>query len=390
MSFSLTALVLDGFLNRETELKLLVKSFSDPKTRFGFTVVGKRRVGKTALLRRVKQDLEKKQLPCAYISVWDLTDQTLEEWSLKLSELIFEAYHPYISIKQKLKELAQTPLSLLRQVLPKLSVDFKLAEFISTSFALESRAKLSDDQQLERPFELLEVLAKATRKPLVLIIDEFPDLVNVKKSQGHLIGTAVIKKLRTIYERQHSLRLCVSGSIRRTMEIYCLDASSAFYRQLAPLEVKPLADKYIVQLYKKNRIKLADDGLKRLIEYVQGIPFYAQFLGRQIQQKQFKRSLRAADIDALVADFIAQEGNLLFREEFYKLSPKEKKLVLALCSQKQFSVTGIDKTINEHSSTVAKLLQSLQEKAALERLDKGVYEFTDPFFQLWLQGLAAT
>jgi len=49
----------------------------------------------------------------------------------------------------------------------------------------------------------------------------------------------IIKKIRTIYEGLENTILCISGSVRKTMEITALSPSSAFYRQFIIKNIGP-------------------------------------------------------------------------------------------------------------------------------------------------------
>lgn len=103
---------------------------------------------------------------------------------------------------------------------------------------------------IEKVFALTEDLSKEFNIRTVLMLDEFPSLIDVVN--GKKLGEGVIRKIRTIHERLERTILCISGSIRKTMDMAVLSSSSAFYRQFIVKNISPFDKVTTGELLSKN------------------------------------------------------------------------------------------------------------------------------------------
>ena len=76
---------------------------------------------------------------------------------------------------------------------------------------------------------------------------------------------------------------------------------------------------------------------------------------------------------------MSEEGDILFWEEWQRLSPKERKVALAL-AQGHSSPTRIAEAVGETPNAVSRYLQYLAEKEVTERIGSGVWVLSDPVF----------
>ena len=107
-----------------------------------------------------------------------------------------------------------------------------------------------------------------------------------------------------------------------------------------------------------------------------GIPFYLQFIGRA--------TYYSSSLDEAIKNFINQEGDLYFKEEFEKLNETEKAIVLALC-KKNKSLTEISNELNEPTTTIGRYISILLEQDTVSKESRGIYYLVDPLFGYWLQ-----
>ena len=82
---------------------------------------------------------------------------------------------------------------------------------------------------------------------------------------------------------------------------------------------------------------------------------------------------------------VGEEGDLIFKEEFERLSPKTR-LVMVTLAKGFHTPKTIASQIGEKVSNINRFLSYLEEKGQVYRRDKGVYETEDPVFARWLQG----
>ena len=377
MSFTLQPVKGRNFINRSKLLEEMLAELKDKGSTTGYALYGKRRIGKTSILKEVQRRLEQEDgIVVVYLSVWDIIGSTLPEFCQKLSLEVIEAYRPHIGLKYRANELLRTPLTLLRQILEEteLKIVYNEIEFLIT------RKKDTDEAVLiEHAFNISEKLGETADIKCVLLIDEFPSIIDLK-SNNVKIGEAVLRKIRTISEEWERTTLCISGSIRSTMNLAVLSSSSPFYRQLIVKEVNPLRQEHITELL-SQQLDISQEGIREIYDFSAGIPFYVQFIGKMLErtEKITLDSIRMAE-----REFLAEEGNILFKEEFDSLGPKERLIVLSIASgchaPKEMADALGDKTTN-----LNRFLTYLGEKGFVSKKKKGYYVLEDLVFERWMK-----
>ncbi len=81
---------------------------------------------------------------------------------------------------------------------------------------------------------------------------------------------------------------------------------------------------------------------------------------------------------------MTEEGNILFKEEFNTLSPKERLIIINIANECH-APKEIAKAIGDKISNVNRFLTYLSEKAYVSKEEKGHYVLDDPVFEKWLK-----
>ena len=377
MRFTLQPVKGDEFVNRTKILSEILFELRNKRSTTGYALYGKRRVGKTSILKEVQRQLdETDDIITVYYSVWNLVEFTLPEFCHRFSMAIIDAYRPHIGLKHKAKDLLQTPISVLRKMLDK--AEFKIV-YHEIEFLLSTNAKTDKDVAVERVFDLSEKLAKSTGTKCVLLLDEFPSLIDLK-SDNVKVGEAILKKIRTISEEWERTSLCISGSIRSTMELTVLSSTSPFYRQMIVKEVKPLKKEYVGEILRRN-IDITDEGIDEIYNFSGGIPFYIQFIGKMIERAG---ETTLESIKGLENEFLMEEGDILFKGEFNALSSKERLIVMNIANG-HHSPKELANVIGGRVSNISHFLMYLREMGYVSKEDRGYYVLEDPVFERWMQ-----
>lgn len=377
MRFTLQPVKGDEFVNRTEILSEILFELRNKRSTTGYALYGKRRVGKTSILKEVQRQLdETDDIVTVYYSVWNLVEFTLPEFCHRFSMAIIDAYRPHIGLKHKAKDLLQTPISVLRKMLDK--AEFKIV-YHEIEFLLSTNAKTDKDVAVERVFDLSEKFAKITGTKCVLLLDEFPSLIDLK-SDNVKVGEAILKKIRTISEEWERTSLCISGSIRSTMELTVLSSTSPFYRQMIVKEVKPLKKEYVGEILRRN-IDIPDEGIDEIYNFSGGIPFYIQFIGKMIERAG---ETTLESIKGLENEFLMEEGDILFKGEFNALSSKERLIVMNIANG-HHSPKELANVIGGRVSNISHFLMYLREMGYVSKEDRGYYVLEDPVFERWMQ-----
>ena len=370
---------LERFINRQELLDEMISELRDVESTTGYALYGKRRIGKTSVLKEVQRRLESEhKIVTVYFSVWDLIEFSVVEFCQRLSMEIIDAYRPYLGLKYKAKELFQTPLTMLRKLLD--SSELKII-YNELEFLISKKRDIDKNLLVENALYLPEKLAKSTDTKCILLIDEFPSISELK-SDNNKIGETIIKKMRTIFENWERTTLCISGSIRSTMKLSVLSSISPFYRQLIIKEVKPFEREYTKELLSGD-IEITEEGVDEIHNFSTGIPFYIQFIGKMLERR---KGASVELIKALEAEFLLEEGDILFKEEFDTLSSKERLIAINI-AKGCHTPKAIASAVGDNISNVNQFLTYLEQKGYVLKREKGHYMLEDPVFARWLEGL---
>lgn len=370
------------FVDRKEILEDILSTLSNKNSRIGFALYGRRRLGKTSILKEVCRRLRNtKDIVPVYISLWELENQDIIGFVRELTAAIVEGYGRRLSVQYKAKELLKLTLSLLKTILKNTKISLKIKDEIELLLTLKDE-KLNIRGSIKEAFDLAEELAKETKTKCVIVIDEFPSIMELKN--GTRVGEQIVKNIRTIQEDQKNTVLCISGSIRKTMECVAISPVSAFYKQFIIREVKPIENKYIIELLNRSTDKkINEDALKTIVNFCRGIPFYAQIIGDRVNALK-DSVVSKKDIEDIIDYIFDETSEILFNEEFKSLGTNERKVIIAMAVEKVNKSADIKKYYPEVSNP-GTFLQYLQNKGIVTSNEKGVYEFDDPVFEEWIK-----
>ncbi|MEW6607016.1 MAG: ATP-binding protein [bacterium] len=383
MGFTLKPVIKENFINREDLLNEMVTTLKDERLDMGFALIGPRRVGKTSILLEVSNRLrDEKKIVVIYFSIWDLVENTIRELSDQMVKTILSAFKEQFSIKYKIKKFLTTPVEKIKEVLKEAKISIKILDEIEVEL-LQKDKLLDVNMLLERIFTLAEESSKEFNVRTVLMIDEFPSICDI--TNGKKLGEGVIKKIRTIHERLEKTILCISGSIRKTMEMVVLSSSSAFYRQFIVKAISPFDKITTGELLSRNlRQKITPQAVEVAHSLTNGIPFYLQLLGRQLQRRPTDEMIDTEIVKVSFEEVLDEEGSIIFEEEFYKLSDKERAVLRGMVEHQVEKLNDISRNLGEGINVVSKYLEYLMTKGLILKQTRGIYKIADPVFEKWL------
>ena len=384
MGFTLKPATKDNFIDREPLLDEMITTLTNRKIDMGFALIGPRRVGKTSILREITHRLaNRKDVVVVYFCLWDLVENNLREFSHQLIKTLLVGFRGKISVKYKLKRLLQVPVETIYEFLKAAGISLKILDEIEIELRRKDKP-LDANMLVERIFALTEELGREYRVRAILIIDEFPSLIDL--TNGKKLGEGVIRKIRTVHETLENTVLCISGSIRKTMEIVALSSSSAFYRQFIIKRIEPFDELLSGQLLEKNlKRRITSSAIEAAYNLTKGIPFYLQLLGRQLERTDVE-PINKEVIERVFEEILTEEGDIIFSEEFYRLSDRERATLRAMAGMEKSKLNEISRRLEEGANVVSKYLAYLIIKGMVRKEERGVYKITDPVFSRWLKG----
>lgn len=395
MTFRLTPAIRHDFVNRENLLEQVLGFLRDPKSKDGISLYGLRRMGKTSLMLKLVEELQKsRDVVPVYLSLWELNVRQPDIFSNELIAGILQAYAPLSNITSKIKEVIKESKKWFLELLKSFKLSVETTEEITAIFSLNPAQEKIDSKNIVLiPFKLAEDLAKKHKTKTVLFIDEFPDLMDFEHS-GKKLGIQIIKNIRTFLERAEHVSFSIAGSIRSTMDLVAVDDASPFYRQFVNREVKPFGDNAVYELLNKNLKeagwkpeKLKKEYLKQLTDWMMnnthGIPFYIQCFGRMLTYTQFDPLSKEGEKEIWNL-FLENEAPIIYRSDIKELNNSERRLLEVMSPYKEFNFALAKKMLGPTISNTGQWLTSLTNKSILLNPERGLYRFVDTIFQKYL------
>ena len=313
--------MIQQFVNREVELKFLEKKYSEDTAQM-IIIYGRRRIGKTELIKKFIQNKPSLYFLCTRDSVLENTKE----------------------LKRKFYELSGKEYFLKLE---------------STSF-----------------FELFKyLLDEINDKKLVVAFDEFPYLIEMEKGI-----TSVFQKVWDELLKDTKIFLLLSGSSIGMMETGVLGYRSPLYgRRTGEWKVDPFRFKDIVKMF-----TFSMEECMNIWSIFGGTPFYLAQINPNLSVEENIKEKILTKGEILYNEpkiLLRQE----FREpRIYTLILKYLSLGYNTYG-KLTSVTGIEKGNLSKYLSVLEETRLIQHILPLGQRRRGIYIITDPFFNFWFR-----
>ncbi|HKZ93275.1 MAG TPA: ATP-binding protein [Candidatus Bathyarchaeia archaeon] len=361
-------------IDREKEVTKLVRSLSDPSKDVNYALIGPRRIGKTTILLKVKEELERKQIIVVYIdlsvyrfSPYDFAQNVMSQITKAYAKDLGTVEKASITLGNLLRTL--TKLKRLRLTIEP-SVDEK------GQIAVQIRPEVAETEDYRTvfllAFDYANEVSKKSRRRIVVIVDEFPNLIEFKRYPKL---EAINELLRSIIEQRENVEYVVSGSRVHFMKNILGKGESPLFGHFIIEEIGQLPEKYAVELFMKTA-RCSQKEAGRAYKLVGGHPYYLIMLAenrnpREHLEETYRRILtNPTGALNLYVNYILKED--------LGTSTKETRLlgILKAISQEKSSASQIAKHIKLKLSSLPYYLQELERYDLIQRKD-GKYQITD-------------
>lgn len=372
--FRYGALALDeAFTNRAAEVAELS---ADARNGQDVVIFAPRRYGKSSLVWRVQQELVADDVLVAHINV--MTTPTKEKLAEKLAKTIHE------DIASVLYRAREKPIGVFRglRITPKVTLDLQDG---SVSFGFDAGQRAEDvDATLERLLQLPGELGADRDRKVVLIFDEFQEIVDVDPN--------LPKLMRSVFQEQPEVAHVYLGSKRHMMELIFSDENEPFWRSAKQLElgvIEPdLFRDYIGDRFRATGKAIDRAAVTRILELTGGHPYATQELC------YFTWSATASGAAALQETVEAGLAGVLQSEHahyslLWENSPAGQRVVLEALAAEPGRPYREEyrRQHNLRSAThVQKALGALTRRELVVKGADGEYEIAEPFLGEWIAG----
>jgi hypothetical protein len=237
-------------VDRKQEISDMVSGLSSDRKNVNFALLGQRRIGKTTILWKVREELSERGLNVVYLDL-SLYKYTPVEFAQTVMSQITRNYARGLG---KL-ERAQTIILNLLRVLSKLrrlrfTLEPTADETGQLSIAL--RPEFVDTEDYSKVFTLAfdyaNEVSKKSKNRIVIMIDEFP---TIREFRRYPKLENIVERFRGILEGRENVSYVVSGSRVHFMKEILGSGDSPLFGHFVVMEVNELAENDAIELYLK-------------------------------------------------------------------------------------------------------------------------------------------
>ena len=378
--FTFGDLALDeAFTDREEEIRELV---SDMRNGQNVLVYAPRRYGKSSLVLRAAQEAMRRKTLVGYCDL--MMTPTKERLAAALAKTI------YSDIASPVGQAFERAADLFRslRVRPTIEVDPSDGS-LRFSFQI-GRRRTDIDDTIERLLELLGELAAERKRRVVIVFDEFQEIIALDKRFPNL--------LRAVFQAQPEVSHVYLGSKRHLLERIFNDRNEPFWRSAKQLEIGPIATAafapFLRDRFTATGKGITDEGLDLLLEVTAGHPYGTQELAYFVWELVAPGGeASATDVEEAVGRVVRSEHNHF--AQLWDDAPRAQRLMLlALADEPTRSVYSADYHERHElpaTPTLQTALAGLIRKEIVGRGEEREYRIIEPFLSEWLlreQGVA--
>ncbi|MBQ9440199.1 MAG: ATP-binding protein [Paludibacteraceae bacterium] len=355
----------DNFYDRKEETKHIVSTLSGGNN---VVMFAPRRYGKTSLVFKVMQELEKQGIDCVYIDL--MTIYSLESFA----EIYLNALYKKQTATDKFIQI----LSSLKNIRPKITFD----ETGKPQFGIDFVEPKVSASTLFDIFDLPERMAQ--QKRLVVVMDEFQEI-----GKFHAYGIEAM--LRSKIQQQHHANYLFLGSKTHIIQEMFMAKNRPFYNSAITIQISTLPTQetcdFLTEKYKQSGITISHEMCMRIIEKVDNVPYYIQLLAAEIWQHLMpdRHEVTSDVIDECFMRVVNLKSDYYF-ERFDRLSHLQKRLLKAIVENgvNIYSAQYINKYRLVSASSIQKAAATLLDEGLIDKTEN-TYSVTDPFFKTYLQ-----
>jgi AAA+ ATPase superfamily predicted ATPase len=366
--FSYGAVVKDPyFYDRKKENRRIVSTLSGGNN---LVLFAPRRYGKTSLVFRAIEKLEKMNFVCIYFDFMPIYSR----------ESFIEAYSKAILSKQSnIQKAVKKVAELVKGIRPSLSFDTAGKPVFSMTFTDD---KLSE-KTLEDILDLPERIASEAKRYIV-VMDEFQEITKLN-------GDNFEKLLRSKVQQHQHVNYLFLGSRTHLLSDMFNNKGRAFYNSamLMQIETLPVHDsiEFLKSRFESAGALIDDQTARYLIEEAGNIPYYIQLLAAEVWQDIIVSTSKKIHKNtiAVCAERIVTLKNDYYTEVYDRQSAYQKKILnaLVISGENVFSADYAKRFRLSAVSTTQKALIGLVESGVIEKVE-GQYFIGDPFFKRFL------
>ena len=357
----------NNFTDREKETHRLKVNFENG---LNVILISPRRMGKTSLVKKVQQEVNKKIVHTVYVDIYDCRSE-------------YDFYNKFaVALLKQTSSKMEIAIENIKRFLVRLTPKISFSPDPTTDYSI-SLGITPKEYKPEEILNLPEILAQHIGKHIVVCIDEF-------QQAGDWADTLdVQKRMRGVWQHQKHVSYCLFGSRQHMMTNLFQNKRMPLYQfgELNYLQPIPTADwiPFIQGKFKEKGLFIVTQYVTRICEIVQNQSSYVQQLAWNVMLNT-EKVVTDAEFEQGVEDLLIQ-STPLFMEQTKALTTFQMNLLRAIIAGQHSGFASqeiLEKFQLGTKSNVSKMQKTLIEKDFIELRQDGLF-ISDPVLQLWLQ-----
>lgn len=356
-----------NFIGREQECEHLKMNFTHGVNTI---LMSPRRWGKTSIVKRVKSEVQSKELVVVFMDIFSCRDEY--EFCNKFAA---ETLRSTAGRFEEWKNIAE---NFITRLVPKLSYSPDGIHDWSVSLGISPKT-----HKPEEVYQLPELIAQKKHCHILICIDEFQQV-------GEFVDSlAIQKRMRSVWQHQQNVSYCLFGSKKHMMEAIFLKKSYPFYKfgDIVPIHTIPL-DKwvpYIQRGFASEGKSITAELVERLCQRVSYHPSYIQ----QYSWLTLLNTKTAATEEALQQAYkdLLEENCSLFTTLTEHLTTYQANFLRAIAAgvHTDFASAKNREDFNLGSySNITRIKNALENQELIDITPEGIF-FADPILESWFK-----
>jgi len=360
------------FTDREEELKELKLDLSSGQN---VLIFSPRRYGKTSLIIKVLDELNREGFITVYVDLFRVT--SIQSFIKIYTSSVAKAS------ATKLDEAAQFIKEHFPTLIPRIVI--KGQEPTEFEFDFEA-AKKDTEKLLDDLYDIPQRVAVKRKKRLIVVFDEFQEIST--------LNLPIERQLRAKIQHHDKVSYCFMGSKRHLMDELFQDKNKPLYKiaKAIPLGKIPsnIFKTFIHSRFKSIDMHIESNLIDEILNVTACHPYYTQQLCHEIFNITFSKKeplvISHEDINS-ARDKCIQAQSYAYVTIWGSLAAKQKSLVLALCKEPGANIYSQDFLDSNSLGTAASIqtaVKALEKKGVLDR-ENSSHFVSDVFFIDWLK-----
>jgi len=357
----------DNFTDRARETQRLKMNFENG---LNVILISPRRMGKTSLVKRVAQVVDKELVQVVYVDIYDCRSEY--DFYTKFAEAIMS------QTASKIELVLDNVRRFLARLTPKVALNPDPSMEYSLSLGITPK-----DYSPEEILSLPERVAVHIGKHIVVCIDEFQQV-------GEWPDSLIVqKRMRGVWQHHTHASYCLFGSRQHMMNRLFQNKRMPFYQFGEPNYLQPISTEdwipFIQSKFEKKGLSIEGAYVCRICDIVGNQSSYVQQLSWNVMLNT-DLSVTDETIQAGVNDLLMQ-CTPLFMEQTGSLTTYQMNMLRAIIDGQHTQWTS-QEVLSKYGlgtkSNVAKMQKVLQERDFIVATEQGLF-LSDPVMGLWMQ-----